>query len=110
MQIRYLFKAIKEHKLRKKISLQSFDQSILCEKICFKPSKLHTGEGEKPYKCSTCDRSFTYKKYFITHQRSHTGEKPYQSCSCDKAYANKVFLEGHQITHTEKKNISLQSL
>ena len=82
--------------------MQSFDQSFLCKKYVLNHHK-HSREGEKPYKCGTCDRSFTFKKYFITHQRSHTGEKPYQGCSCDMAYANKMSLEGHQITHTEKQ-------
>ncbi len=38
--------------------------------------KKHT--VEKPYKCSICDKAFTNKKYFITHQRSHTREKACQ--------------------------------
>ena len=54
---------------------------------------MHT--GEKPHKCSYCDKSFTLKGAKTIHERRHTGEKPHKCSSCDKSFARKDYLKKH---------------
>ena len=49
--------------------------------------RVHT--GEKPYTCSVCNRSFTYKAHVLRHMSVHTGEKPFMCHLCSQSFANK---------------------
>ncbi|CAL4104217.1 unnamed protein product, partial [Meganyctiphanes norvegica] len=55
---------------------------------------------EKPYQCNLCDKAFTKKNIFKTHQWIHTGEKPYQCKQCDKIFSRNNILVRHQRIHT----------
>ena len=43
--------------------------------------------GEKPYKCSNCDKAFTDKSNLKIHMSIYTSKKPYKCSHCDKDFS-----------------------
>lgn len=65
--------------------------------------RIHT--GERPHKCSVCNKTFIQSGQLVIHMRTHTGEKPYKCPveGCGKGFTCSKQLKVHSRTHTGEK-------
>uniref|UniRef100_A0A8C6X8Z6 C2H2-type domain-containing protein n=1 Tax=Naja naja TaxID=35670 RepID=A0A8C6X8Z6_NAJNA len=61
---------------------------------------------DKPFKCFECEKSFSVRSKFDTHERIHTGERPYKCLECGKSFRVRGYLYRHQRIHTGENHIN----
>ncbi|GBP11306.1 Zinc finger protein 595 [Eumeta japonica] len=55
--------------------------------------------SEKPFKCESCDKSFSRIDVLRMHNFIHTGEKPYKCNFCEYACRDPTSLKRHEARH-----------
>lgn len=67
--------------------------------------------GIKPYRCDICQRKFTQLSHLQQHIRTHTGDKPYKCrhLGCPKAFSQLSNLQSHSRCHASDKPFKCNS-
>ncbi|KAJ9585578.1 hypothetical protein L9F63_002608, partial [Diploptera punctata] len=59
--------------------------------------------NEKPFKCSICNKSFVRKSILNNHLLVHSKDKPFQCTTCSKSFSRKAHLNTHALLHSDDK-------
>lgn len=51
--------------------------------------------GERPFKCSQCDKAFNQKSALQVHMVKHTGKKPFKCEVCSISFTQKSNMKHH---------------
>ncbi|XP_063152097.1 zinc finger protein 436-like isoform X2 [Candoia aspera] len=89
---------------RRSHAVENQNESGKCSRRTFRVTlRQRMQEGEKPYKCTECGKSFKNSSYLPSHKRIHTGEKPYECKECGKSFHFATGLTSHNRIHTDEK-------
>ncbi|XP_067658575.1 uncharacterized protein [Haliotis asinina] len=62
---------------------------------------LNKHTGEKPYKCTHCDKSFGFRSQLAQHRIfAHSTDRPFKCKECNKSFKMASKLQQHMIGHT----------
>ncbi|XP_055625104.1 zinc finger protein 761-like [Toxorhynchites rutilus septentrionalis] len=85
---------------------QKTNELSALQKEAHTPSEHHKSkddiaeEGQKPFKCKKCGKTFSLKYKLNAHVRNHTGKRPYSCPHCPKTFRRPSALKQHIRTHT----------
>jgi len=86
--------------------MKAFKEEKLATKGSRSARRTYTGEihpGDKPYKCTFCDKRFKQVGHVNLHERTHTGGQKYICQYCNKKFNQSSHLKDHLRIHTGEK-------
>ncbi|KAK3087054.1 hypothetical protein FSP39_001061 [Pinctada imbricata] len=74
---------------------------------CRKHERTH-GKNKRGFECEHCGRKFFDFRYYKSHLRSHEGDKPYSCHICDRSFGVESVLKKHLQFHNEQNSKQYQ--